>query len=362
MIRLFRRGKRFGLPLFVFFFWVVEGVWRFYCYNFVMSKRSSYFSDSDLRPKSWSEYVGQGDVKRNVRILIDAAKERGHMPEHMIFYGPAGLGKTTLANLIAIELGADIKITSGSAIERGGDLASILTNLSDGEVLFIDEIHRLNKNIEEMLYPAMESGVLDVVIGKGPSARVVQLQLANFTLIAATTRLSAISSPMLSRFSGGVYRLKPYSDEEIFRILKRSAGILGFELGDESLMEIANRSRSTPRIANFLLRRVRDYLQIAGDDGDEVELTRKALDLFGFDRLGLGVQDIDYLIVLRDKFGGGPVGVKTLAAALDEEVDTLEAVIEPYLMRIGFIERTSRGRVLLDLGKEYLERRIGDGV
>jgi holliday junction DNA helicase RuvB len=299
--------------------------------------------DQELRPSSWVEYVGQEVIKENLRILLTAAGERKHQPEHVLLYGPAGLGKTTLAHLMTREIGAQMRATSGPAIERVGDLASILTNLSPGDVLFIDEIHRLNKTIEEVLYPAMEAGVLDIVIGKGPSARVVQLELPTFTLVAATTRISLLSSPLRSRFSGGTFRLAFYNDKEIGEILKRSAKILGVDVSDEALEEIAKRSRSTPRTANYLLKRCRDYAQLHGGKMD-LETVQKALSLLEVDELGLTKTDRDILAAIIEKFNGGPVGLKTLAASISEEEGTLEEVNEPYLMQLGLLERTSRGR------------------
>ena len=299
--------------------------------------------DQELRPSSWSEYIGQEGIKENLRILLTAAGERNHQPEHVLLYGPAGLGKTTLAHLMTKEIGAQLRATSGPAIERVGDLASILTNLSPGDVLFIDEIHRLNKTIEEVLYPAMEAGVLDIVIGKGPSARVVQLELPIFTLVAATTRISLLSSPLRSRFSGGTFRLNFYTNEEIATILKRSAKILGVSIGDDALYEIAKRSRSTPRTANYLLKRCRDYAQLHGGKMD-MPTVQKALALLEVDDLGLTKTDREILEAIITKFNGGPVGLKTLAAALSEEEATIEEVHEPYLMQLGLLERTSRGR------------------
>ncbi len=301
------------------------------------------YLDHELRPASWSEYIGQESVKNNLRILIDAAGGRGTPPEHVLFYGPPGLGKTTLAHLIARETKRNIKITSGPAIERVGDLASILTNLSHGEILFIDEIHRLNKAVEEVLYPAMESGVLDIIIGKGPSARTIQLELPPFTLLAATTRVAMVSSPLRSRFSGGVFRLEFYSQEEIEEILKRSARILGIELEKEAGREIAKRSRFTPRTANYLLRRARDFAQVEKRNLDR-ESVMLALKLLGIDEKGLAPSDRKLLEIIVEKFGGGPVGLGTLSAALSEEEATVEEFHEPYLLQLGLIERTPRGR------------------
>ena len=306
-----------------------------------------------MRPFRWEDYVGQVAIKENLNILLRAAAERGAPPEHILFYGPPGLGKTTLAHLIAKESGRAIRITSGPAIEKVGDLASILTNLSPGDILFIDEIHRLNKTIEEVLYPAMESGALDIIIGKGPSARTIQLELPPFTLLAATTRVAMISSPLRSRFSGGVFRLEFYTEEEIEEILKRSAKILGVEIKGGAEKSIARRSRFTPRTANYFLKRVRDFAQVGKRDIDE-ETIEEALTLLGIDNKGLSPSDRRLLETLADKFGGGPVGLGTLSAALSEEEATIEEFNEPYLLQLGFIERTSRGRSLTPLGYEHL--------
>jgi Holliday junction DNA helicase RuvB len=309
--------------------------------------------DQALRPADWAEYVGQPSIKENLRILLQAAKGRSHQPEHVLLYGPPGLGKTTLAHLIAKEAGSSLRSTSGPAIERVGDLASILTNLSPGDVLFIDEIHRLNRTIEEVLYPAMESGVLDIVIGKGPAARTVQLELPPFTLIAATTRISMLSAPLRSRFSGGTFRLAYYNENEIRQILKRSAQILGIKTDEESLKEIAQRSRATPRTANYLLKRARDFASVNNEPLD-IKTVRKALALLEVDEGGLNQIDRDILILLIDKFGGGPVGLKTIAAALSEEEATIEEVHEPYLLQMGLIERTPRGRTVTKKAYEHV--------
>lgn len=305
--------------------------------------------DHALRPADWAEYVGQASIKENLRILLTAAKGRNHQPEHVLLYGPPGLGKTTLAHLMAHEIGASLRQTSGPAIERVGDLASILTNLSPGDALFIDEIHRLNRTIEEVLYPAMESGVLDIVIGKGPSARTVQLELPPFTLIAATTRISMLSAPLRSRFSGGTFRLNYYDQGEIEEILKRSAKILGIAIGDDSVGEIARRSRATPRTANYLLKRARDFADVSGEKL-EMKTVKKALALLEIDEGGLNQTDRDILTVIVEKFKGGPVGLKTVAASLSEEEETIEEVHEPYLMQLGLIERTPRGRAVTKKG------------
>lgn len=299
--------------------------------------------DRTLRPQTWEEYIGQAKTKENLRILLTAARERGHAAEHVLLYGPPGLGKTTLANLISKTLGTNMKITSGPAIERVGDLAAILTNLSPGDVLFIDEIHRLSKSIEEVLYPAMESGVLDIIIGKGPSARTVQLELPPFTMVAATTRISLLSSPLRSRFSGGTFRLEFYADDEIATILKRSAELLNINTTDEILERIAKRCRATPRTANYLLKRCRDLAQLEGGELTD-EIVDKTFGLLEIDELGLGKPDRAVLEVIIHKFNGGPVGLNTIAAATGEEASTIEDVIEPYLIRHGLLERTPRGR------------------
>ena len=301
--------------------------------------------DRTLRPQTWEEYIGQSKIKENLRILLTAARERGHAAEHVLLYGPPGLGKTTLANLIAKTLGTNMRITSGPAIERVGDLAAILTNLAPGDVLFIDEIHRLSKSIEEVLYPAMESGVLDIIIGKGPSARTVQLELPPFTMVAATTRISLLSSPLRSRFSGGTFRLEFYADNEIATILERSAALLGVETNREILERIATRCRATPRTANYLLKRCRDLAQLEGGDLTN-DIVNKTFELLEIDSLGLNAPDRAVLEAIIHKFNGGPVGLNTIAAATGEEASTIEDVIEPYLIRNGLLERTPRGRVV----------------
>lgn len=309
--------------------------------------------DQTLRPESWDEYIGQDSVKNNLHILISAARERGTPPEHILFYGPPGLGKTTLAHLVAREQGAALRSTSGPAIERVGDLAALLTNLTPGDILFIDEIHRLPRAIEEVLYPAMESGALNIILGKGPSARTLELPLPPFTLIAATTRVADLSAPLRSRFSGGVYRLEFYSEDDIAQILKRSAKILGVKIEESGVNAIARRSRATPRTANYLLKRSRDFAQLkrvplSGD------IVAEALDMLEVDELGLTPLDRKLLEVLIERFGGGPAGVNALAAALAEEPSTVSEVHEPFLLQLGLIERTQRGRVATKKAYDHL--------
>jgi Holliday junction DNA helicase RuvB len=326
--------------------------------NSSATEKDPGFLDQTLRPSRWDEYIGQKNIKDNLHILLTAAKERKHPPEHILFYGPPGLGKTTLAHLIAKETEAQMKVTSGPAILKVGDLASVLTNLSSGDILFIDEIHRLNKAIEEVLYPAMETGKLDIIIGKGPSARTIQLDLPPFTLIAATTRIAMISAPLRSRFSGGVFKLEFYSNEEISKIINRSAKILDIEIHPDAVNEIAVRSRFTPRTANYHLKRCRDFAQINKSSLTK-EIVEKALVMLGVDNIGLTGADRDILKVIINKFGGGPVGLNTIAAALSEEQATIEEVYEPYLIQLGLLERTPRGRIATD--KAYKHIGIKDG-
>lgn len=311
--------------------------------------------DATLRPQKWDEYIGQEAIKRNLSILIRAAEARKEPIEHLLFYGPPGLGKTTLAYLIAKEMGAQMRSTSGPALERVGDLASVLTNLSAGDILFIDEAHRLNKLIEEVLYPAMENRSLDIVIGKGPSARVIQLELQPFTLIAATTRIALLSAPLRSRFSGGTFRLEFYTQPEVERILQRSAALLRVTLEETAATEIAKRSRFTPRIANRLLKRCRDYAQVrARMNVITADTANKTLELLQIDQQGLEQQDRTLLDIIIKKFNGGPVGLQTMAAASAEDESTIEEVHEPYLIRLGFLERTPRGRCATARAYEHL--------
>jgi len=309
--------------------------------------------DLALRPSSFNEYVGQENTKKNLSILIEAAKKRKEPLEHILVHGPSGLGKTTLAYIIAKEFGSSIRITSGAALEKAGDIGSILTGLSDGDFLFIDEVHRLNKTVEETLYPAMENYNLDIIIGKGTSAKTLQVQLPQFTLIAATTRTSLLSNPFRSRF-GAQYKLDFYNQDEIEKILKRSARLLKIKAADDAISTIGACSRYTPRIANRLLKRARDYAQVKNSETITEPLAREALDLLGIDKLGLETTDRRILETVFHNFKGGPVGLKSIAAAIGEEEDTIEDVYEPFLMRLGFLARTSRGRMITDLAVEKL--------
>ncbi len=315
--------------------------------------REEHAFDLTLRPQSWKEYIGQGKIKNNLKIFLEAAKKRGESLEHILLYGPAGLGKSSLAYIIAREMGANMRVTSGPAIEKAGDLGSLLTNLAEGDILFIDEAHRLNKTIEEVLYPAMEDYKLDIIIGKGPSARILELKLPRFTLIAATTRIGLLSGPLRSRF-GDTYKLDFYSAEEIQDIISRSARILNVAIDTKGLELIAASSRQTPRVANRLLKRVRDFAEIEGEGEITHVIAKEALKRLEVDSLGLEVTDRKLLETIIDKFGGGPVGIKTLAASTAEEEDTIESVYEPYLLQIGFIERTSRGRVATPAAYSHL--------
>ena len=312
--------------------------------------------EQSLRPKTLREYIGQESVKRNLHISIEAALKRHEPLDHLLLYGPPGLGKTTRAGIIAAEMGQNIRITSGPAIEKAGDLASILTNLSDGDVLFIDEIHRLSRSVEEVLYPAMEDYALDIMIGKGPTARSIRLDLPRFTLVGATTRAGLLSAPLRDRF-GILFRLEMYSPEELAAIVRRSAGILNVRADDEGILEIARRSRGTPRIANRMLRRVRDFAQIRAGGVITLEVARQGMDLLDVDELGLEKLDRAMLETMIDKFGGGPVGLETLSAMTGEDASTIEDVYEPYLMQLGFLTRTPRGRVVMPAAYEHLGRK-----
>ena len=309
--------------------------------------------DYGLRPKSLDEYIGQEKAKENLKIAIEAVKGRGDSLDHVLLFGPPGLGKTTLSVIIANELGSNTKITSGPAIEKQGDLAALLTNLGDGDVLFIDEIHRLARPVEEILYPAMEDYSLDIIIGKGPAARSIRLPLAKFTLIGATTRAGQLTTPLRDRF-GLHLRLELYTPEELCRIITRSASILNVEIDHDGAMEIASRSRGTPRVANRLLKRVRDYAQVRGDGIIHKKTAKAALDMLEIDDLGLDNTDRKILSTIIKFYGGGPVGLETLAATLGEESITIEDVVEPYLLQIGFLSRTSRGRCATHLAYEHL--------
>lgn len=296
-----------------------------------------------LRPKDFANYIGQARIKKNLQLAIDAAKKRSEPVDHILLYGPPGLGKTTLASVIAHEMGAQIRITSGPAIERAGDLASLLTNLQDGDILFIDEIHRLHRSVEEVLYSAMEDFKLDIMLGKGPSAKSLRLDLPKFTIIGATTRTGSLAAPLRDRF-GMIHRLEFYTPDEIARIIKRSATILGIEIDDTAAKELARRSRLTPRIANRLLKRVRDYADVNGDGFIDQSISSQALELLEIDELGLDPSDRRLLVAIIENYKGGPVGLETLAALTADEKSTIEDFNEPYLLQIGLIERTPRGR------------------
>ena len=316
-------------------------------------------SEFTLRPQTLDEYIGQKKVTDNLKVFIEAAKMRGEQLDHVLFYGPPGLGKTTLAGIIAKELGVEIKITSGPAIERAGDLAAILTNLQENDVLFIDEIHRLNRSVEEVLYSAMEDYAIDIVIGKGPSARSIRLDLSKFTLIGATTRAGSLSAPLRDRF-GVLAKFENYTIEELETIILRSAGLLNVEVDSASLREMAMRSRGTPRVANRILKRVRDFSQVEGNGIINIDITKKALDALGVDDLGLENIDREILLAIIQRFKGGPVGIDTIAASIGEEKITIEDVYEPYLIQQGLLHRTPKGRVVSEaaykhLGLEYEE-------
>ena len=306
-----------------------------------------------LRPQTLDEYIGQKTVTDNLKVFITATKLRGEPLDHVLFYGPPGLGKTTLANIIAKELGVDIRITSGPSIEKAGDLAAILTNLNDNDVLFIDEIHRLNRSVEEVLYSAMEDFALDIIIGKGPAARSIRLDLSKFTLVGATTRAGSLSAPLRDRF-GVISKFEIYTLEELKTIIMRSANILGITIDDESLEEMAKRSRGTPRVANRILKRVRDFSQVEGQNNINMSITQKALEALGVDNLGLEFLDREILKTIIQRFKGGPVGIDTIAASIGEERITIEDVYEPYLIQVGLLHRTPKGRVVSEMAYNHL--------
>lgn len=309
--------------------------------------------EKTLRPKSLNEYIGQSKVKENMKVYIEAAKKRKEPLDHVLLYGPPGLGKTTLSNIIANEMKSNIKITSGPAIEKTGDLAALLTNLTENDVLFIDEIHRLNKNVEEILYPALEDYTLDIIIGKGPTAKSIRIDLPKFTLIGATTKAGSLTTPLRDRF-GIVERLELYNSEDLKTIVKRSSAILGINIDEEAAFEIARRSRGTPRIANRILKRVRDYASVLGDGNIDLNLARIALNKLEIDELGLDEIDRKILDTIINKYAGGPVGIETLATTIGEEVETIEDVYEPFLIQLGFISRTPRGRIALEPAYEHI--------
>lgn len=318
-----------------------------------VSKGNETVGEFALRPESLNEYIGQQSVTKNLKIFIEAAKLREEALDHVLFYGPPGLGKTTLACIVAKEMKGNIRITSGPAIERAGDLAAILTNLKEKDILFIDEIHRLNRSVEEVLYSAMEDYALDIIIGKGPSARSIRIDLAHFTLIGATTRAGSLSAPLRERF-GILGKFETYTNEELEKIIKRSAGLLDIAIDVESLAEIARRSRGTPRVANRLLRRVRDFAQIWGKDSISPEITKKSLKALNVDPIGLENLDREILSLIIERFNGGPVGIETISAAIGEERVTIEDVYEPFLIQKGFLHRTPKGRMVTDMAYTHL--------
>lgn len=309
--------------------------------------------ETTLRPQTLDDYIGQKEAKSNLKVFIEAAKLRGEPLDHVLFYGPPGLGKTTLAGIIANELGVDIKITSGPAIGRAGDLAAILTNLNENDVLFIDEIHRMNRSVEEVLYSAMEDFALDIIIGKGPSARSIRLDLSKFTLIGATTRAGSLSAPLRDRF-GVLSKFEMYTVEELSEIIMRSAGILNIEADEASVREMAMRSRGTPRVANRILKRIRDFSQVKGKGVIDLEITKEGLDALGIDDMGLERLDREILMAIIERFKGGPVGIDTIAASIGEERVTIEDAYEPYLIQIGFLSRTPKGRMVTSLAYKHL--------
>ena len=309
--------------------------------------------ETTLRPQTLDDYIGQKEAKGNLKVFIEAAKLRGEPLDHVLFYGPPGLGKTTLAGIIANELGVDIKITSGPAIGRAGDLAAILTNLNENDVLFIDEIHRMNRSVEEVLYSAMEDFALDIIIGKGPSARSIRLDLSKFTLIGATTRAGSLSAPLRDRF-GVLSKFEMYTVEELSEIIMRSAGILNIEADEASVREMAMRSRGTPRVANRILKRIRDFSQVKGKGVIDLDITKEGLDALGIDDMGLERLDREILMAIIERFKGGPVGIDTIAASIGEERVTIEDAYEPYLIQIGFLSRTPKGRMVTSLAYKHL--------
>lgn len=311
--------------------------------------------ENNLRPKDFANYIGQERLKQNLKLAIDAAKKRGEPIDHVLLYGPPGLGKTTMASVIANEMGAQIRITSGPAIERAGDLASLLTNLQDGDILFIDEIHRMNRSVEEVLYSAMEDYKLDIMLGKGPSARSMRLDLPKFTLIGATTRTGALAAPLRDRF-GMIHRLEFYKPEEVQQIIQRAADILEAQIHPDAALTLAHRSRLTPRIANRLLKRVRDYADVNGDGIIDTAISKQAMELLEIDELGLDPADRMLLTAIMENYSGGPVGVETLAAMTAEERSTIEDFIEPYLLQIGMLERTPRGRKVTPKAYTHLKK------
>ncbi|MFR7986171.1 Holliday junction branch migration DNA helicase RuvB [Zhenpiania hominis] len=323
------------------------------------AEENEEIAEFTLRPQSLAEYIGQKKATDNLKIFIEAAKLRGEPLDHVLFYGPPGLGKTTLAGIIANELGVDLRITSGPAIERAGDLAAILTNLNENDVLFIDEIHRLNRQVEEVLYSAMEDFALDIVIGKGPSARSIRLDIAKFTLIGATTRAGSLSAPLRDRF-GVSCKFELYTTEELMQIIRRSAKLLNVEVDEPSLKEMAKRSRGTPRVANRILKRVRDFSQVKGNGVIDLAITEKALTALGVDPMGLESLDREILRTIIERFKGGPVGIDTIAASIGEERVTIEDVYEPYLIQAGFLHRTQKGRVVSEQAYHHLGIAVDD--
>ena len=317
-----------------------------------MERIDSYIEEPGLRPRRFDEYIGQKKIKDNMAVYIEAARQRGEALDHVLMYGPPGLGKTTLSAIIATELGVGFRITSGPAIEKAGDLAAILTNLTNYDVLFIDEIHRINRSVEEVLYPAMEDYAIDIIIGKGPAARSIRIDLPKFTLIGATTRAGLLTAPLRDRF-GVISKLDMYTKEELYSIVRRSAGILNIEIDENGAKEVAKRSRGTPRIANRLLKRLRDFAQIKGEGIITDELAKKSLDALEVDEIGLDSVDRHMILSIIEKFSGGPVGLETLAASIGEDPGTIEDVYEPYLLQLGFLNKTPRGRMATKLAYEH---------